>query len=144
VYFGAAWDTAAKELEHVTFVDPRVRSRLSRDFITVMVDATDDESPYTREMQQRFKVVGDPTMIVLGSDAETEVVRFNEFIPPDVLTRALDDAMREDAVRSARFTAAARQRAEEARWEQLRRHFERANAGPTVTIPLAPAPGDQR
>lgn len=138
VYFGASWDTAAKELEYRTFTDPLVRRALGRDFVSISVDATDDENPYTRHMQERFRVIGDPTVIILGADADTEIARFNEFVAPAALLRMLDSATREDAVRSAKFTNAARARLEEARREEERRAFDLAHPPPTAEIPRLP------
>jgi thiol:disulfide interchange protein len=142
VYFGASWDTAAKELEHVTFVDPEVRALLGRDFVSMRVDASDDENPDTRRLQERFKVVGDPTIIVLGPDGTSEIVRFNEFIKPRVLARALRAATKEDAVREARFEAAIRERAREALWAEESRKAALAPQGPAVTITLSPDPAE--
>jgi hypothetical protein len=121
LYFGAAWDTAAKELEQQTWSDPEIRLLLGRQFVAIAIDTTDDEAPFTREMQQRFKVVGDPTVIILGSDGRSEILRFNEYVPPRVMGPVLRAALRPDAVHEARFEAAVRQRAEDARWEELRR-----------------------
>ena len=103
VYFGASWDTAAKELEQQTWSDPEIRLLLGRDFVAIAVDTTDDEAPFTKEMAGRFKVVGDPTVVILGSDGRSEILRFNEFVPPSVMGRALRAALRPDAVHEARF-----------------------------------------
>jgi thiol:disulfide interchange protein len=119
VFFGASWDTAAKELETRTFVDPEVRALLTRSFVSVRVDMTDDEDPRTRAMQNRFKVVGDPTVVVLASDAMTELVRFNEYVPPPRMARALASASKED-LREAQYELAIQRREQEARWEEYR------------------------
>ena len=91
VYFGAAWDMAAKQMEQKTFADPEVRFLMGQHFVVVHVDATDDESPELRELQSRFKVLGDPTTVIMSADGKAELVRFNEFVPPrrfaNVLTR---------------------------------------------------------
>jgi thiol:disulfide interchange protein len=126
VYFGASWDTAAKELEVVTFVDPQVSVVLWRDFVTLHVDSTDDEDPNTRKLQERFKVIGDPTMIVMAADGRSEILRYNEFVPPETFVRALQKATRPDAIREARFEATVRKRAAEAYWEEERRKADLA------------------
>lgn len=115
VYVGADWDTAAKELEHVTFADVRVRREL-RSFVNLHVDMTDDELPSTVSAKERFKIIGDPTLIVLAPDGETELVRFHQFVPPRELLAALHAALASDAIREARFEAAARKRLEARRW----------------------------
>lgn len=94
LYFGASWDVAAKELEHQTWSDPEIRLLLGRNFVAIAVDATDDENPFTRAMQERFKVIGDPTVIILGSDGRSEIARFYEFVSPDVMGRVLRGATR--------------------------------------------------
>ena len=140
VYFGAVWDTAAKELEHVTFTDPEVRWLLRRDFVSVHVDSSDDESPLTMELQRRFKVIGDPTLVIMGADGVSEIARFNEFIPPRVLVHALRSATRPDAVQEAHFAAAARRRLAEAEADEQVRLWNLRPGNPVEFIPLPPAP----
>jgi thiol:disulfide interchange protein len=138
VYFGASWDTAAKELEHETFTDPEVRLLLARDFVSVHVDSSDDEDPYTQRLQKEFKVVGDPTIVIVAADGTTELRRINEFVTPAVFAYALRLATLPDAVRESRFEAEARARADEARWEEERR---KADLAPTsVTVISIPDP----
>jgi uncharacterized protein YyaL (SSP411 family) len=100
VFFGASWDNAAKELEVQTFVDPEVRALLARSFVSVRVDTTDDEDRRTRAMQQRFKVVADPTIVLLGPDGTTELARFYEYVPPRRMARALQSAINDDPRRA--------------------------------------------
>ncbi len=139
LYFGAAWDTAAKELEQQTWSDPEIRSLLGRQFVAIAIDTTDDEAPFTRSMQERFKVVGDPTVILLGSDGSSEILRFNEYVPPRVMGPLLRAALRPDAAHEARFEAAIRQRAEEARWEELRPQSNLAPPPPVIVFPIPEA-----
>ena len=115
VYVGADWDAAAKELEHVTFADARVRNELRR-FVNLHVDMTDDELPSTVSATRRFKIIGEPALLVLAPDGETELVRIHEFVPPARLLAALHAALAPDAIREARFEAAARKRLEARRW----------------------------
>jgi thiol:disulfide interchange protein len=115
IYFGATWDTAAKELEYVTFADPEVRFLLRRDFVAVHVDTTDDEDPVEQRTVRRFDVIGDPTILILGPQASTELVRVTEFVQPARFASMLRRAVLPDAVREARFESAARARADEAR-----------------------------
>jgi thiol:disulfide interchange protein len=115
VYVGADWDTAAKELEYVTFADARVRKELRR-FVNLHVDMTDDELPSTTRATQRFKIIGEPALLVLAPDGETELVRIHQFVPPAELLAVLHAALAPDAIREARFEVAARKRLEARRW----------------------------
>jgi thiol:disulfide interchange protein DsbD len=87
VDFGASWCTACKELEHNTFPSPLVRTEAQR-FVAIRVDATDDEAPDTKRLQEKYKVVGLPTVIMLDA-AGNEVARFNEFVGPDKFVAAM-------------------------------------------------------
>ncbi len=141
VYFGADWDSAAKELEHVTFVDSEVSWLLRRDFVSVRVDTTDDEAPQTREPQRRFKVVGDPTLVLLASDGVSELARFYEFVDPPRFARALRAATRPGAAEEAHFATLARKQIARARDDEERRRFSlQPMSVPTVTITFPPLP----
>jgi thiol:disulfide interchange protein DsbD len=59
--FSAEWCVACKELEHDTFVDPRVRG-LSDQFVLLKVDATND-SPALDVLKDKFRVMGLPTIL---------------------------------------------------------------------------------
>ena len=85
--FGAEWCKACKELEHETFPDPNVRSEAQR-FVTLRVDATDDENPEVIKLKDKYKVVGLPTVIMLDKSGK-EVVRFNEFVKPEPFYTAM-------------------------------------------------------
>lgn len=87
VDFGANWCTACKELEHNTFPNPGVRTEAQR-FIAIHVDATDDDAPDTKRLQEKYKVVGLPTVIMLDA-AGNEIARFNEFVGPDKFIAAM-------------------------------------------------------
>jgi thiol:disulfide interchange protein DsbD len=87
VDFGASWCAACKELDRDTWPDPSVRAEAQR-FVALKVDATDDEAAETKRLQEKYKVRGLPTVVVLDSSG-TERLRFNEFVPPDKLTSAI-------------------------------------------------------
>jgi thiol:disulfide interchange protein len=107
VYFGAAWDTAAKELEHDTFVDGDVYRTLRDDFVTVHIDTTDDDDDRdVRAAMDRLRVVGDPTIVILAPDFVTEIARYNEYVPPATLMRTLRAAKERMAARRARQRSA--------------------------------------
>jgi thiol:disulfide interchange protein DsbD len=85
--FGAEWCAACKKLEHQTFPDPNVRSEAQR-FVTLRVDATDDEDVNVTKLKDKYKVVGLPTVIMLDKTGK-EVVRFNDFVKPDAFYTAM-------------------------------------------------------
>ncbi|MBX3208566.1 MAG: thioredoxin family protein [Labilithrix sp.] len=85
--FGAEWCAACKKLEHQTFPDPNVRSEAQR-FVTLRVDATDDEDEAIVKLKDKYKVVGLPTVIMLDKTGK-EVVRFNDFVKPDQFYAAM-------------------------------------------------------
>lgn len=85
--FGASWCNACMELEHKTFPDENVRAEASR-FVSIHVDATDDENPETKRLSEKYKIVGLPTVIMLDK-AGNEIVRFNEFVPPEKFVAAM-------------------------------------------------------
>jgi thiol:disulfide interchange protein DsbD len=81
VDFTAEWCGACNELSRITFADPKVMSEASR-FVAVKVDATHDDDPSIDVLKDRYRVVGLPTVIILGSDGR-ERTRFTDFVPPD-------------------------------------------------------------
>jgi thiol:disulfide interchange protein DsbD len=85
--FGAEWCHACKDLEKKTFPDARVRKEASR-FVSIHIDATDDEDKQIQELQKKYKVAGLPTVVLLDSDGH-EKARFSEFVEPDKFVTAL-------------------------------------------------------
>ncbi len=81
VDFTATWCGACNELSRITFADPAVMAEASR-FVAVKVDATNEDDPLLDQIKDRYRVVGLPTVVVLGSDGQ-ERTRFIEFVPPD-------------------------------------------------------------
>jgi thiol:disulfide interchange protein DsbD len=79
--FTADWCGACKELARHTFAHPDVMREASR-FVAVKIDATSDEDAAVDAVKTKYRVVGLPTVIVLGSDGR-ERARFTEFIPPE-------------------------------------------------------------
>jgi thiol:disulfide interchange protein len=120
VMFGADWDCAAKELQHETFSDPLIRLWLAAGFVSAYVDMTDEDLPSLKASLERFKVVGDPALIVIARDGTTELTRLNEFVPPAELLPSLRAALSRDpqaasaAVNEAR---AERQQVQWAKWK---------------------------
>lgn len=85
--FGAEWCKGCKELEHETFPSPAVRTEAQR-FVSIHIDATDDEAPDTKRLSEKYKVVGLPTVIMLDTSGR-EIARFNEFVGPDKFLDAM-------------------------------------------------------
>jgi thioredoxin:protein disulfide reductase len=83
--FGAQWCKGCRELESDTFPDARIRTESQR-FVAIRVDATDMDA--TKPVQDKYEVVGLPTLILLDGSGK-EIARFNEFVPPSVLLEAM-------------------------------------------------------
>lgn len=90
VFVGAEWDTSSKAFEHDTFRDPRVRTYVSRHFVTARSDMTDDELPRTLAERDHLLVVGTPAIIVRTPDGNAEVGLATSFLKPDELVAFLD------------------------------------------------------
>jgi thiol:disulfide interchange protein len=52
------------------------------------LDATNDDDPKVIDVQKRYKVVGLPTVILIGANGE-EAKRFTDFVPPSEFLPAL-------------------------------------------------------
>jgi thiol:disulfide interchange protein DsbD len=85
--FGASWCAACKEIDERTFPDPRVRAEAAR-FVTLHVDASDEDAPDVDALRRKYKIVGLP-VVILFDRAGKEVSRFTEFVPPERLVPAL-------------------------------------------------------
>lgn len=80
--FYADWCAACKELDEYTYSDAAVRAESQR-FTLVKVDATDDTEDL-REIQQRFGVVGLPTVAFVSSQGHVcAEPRVTGFVEPD-------------------------------------------------------------
>ncbi|HZL86287.1 MAG TPA: cytochrome c biogenesis protein CcdA, partial [Candidatus Krumholzibacteria bacterium] len=66
VDFTADWCVACKELEHLTFSDPRV-IELAKRFVTVRVDAT-KQTPEIQELMRKYGIVGLPWVAFVAPD----------------------------------------------------------------------------
>jgi thiol:disulfide interchange protein DsbD len=66
VDFTADWCVACKELEHLTFSDPRV-IELAKRFVTVRVDAT-KQTPEIQELMRKYGIVGLPWVAFVSPD----------------------------------------------------------------------------
>lgn len=89
--FLADWSIADKMMVE-SFKAPEVRA-LAKDFVHVKIDCTDDELEATRKAQNRFNVIGVPTVIVMTPDLDRELLHLNEYAPPDKLAAHLRSAL---------------------------------------------------
>jgi thiol:disulfide interchange protein len=88
---GADWDKSSTELEQVTLIHRDVRAMLDEDFVAVKIDVT-EESDETYRQLSRFKVVGEPEILVLARDYSTVVARENRFLDPPAMLAFLREA----------------------------------------------------
>jgi thioredoxin:protein disulfide reductase len=87
--FGAEWCIACKELEHQTFPDGRVQSRM-KEFVSLRADMTQD-TPETEALYKKWGIRGLPTIVFLGSDGEEiRALRLSAFEKPDKFVLRLD------------------------------------------------------
>ena len=68
VDYYATWCTDCNLMEKKTFSDPEVRQVLSKDFVLIQPDVTDQYDDRTQPMKDRFKVFGPPAMIFIDSN----------------------------------------------------------------------------
>ena len=88
LFFRASWGHG-RHLDNGAFADPEVRELLARKFVSVRIDISDDDEPETVAVTRRFKIVGEPTILILGSDGTNELARITMVIAPDALAAKL-------------------------------------------------------
>jgi len=86
--FYADWCIPCKELDKLSFSDPRVVD-ISRDFLMLKSDLTRENSPEVKELISEFGIRGVPTIVFIGADGEErEGLRIVQFEDADeVLAR---------------------------------------------------------
>jgi thiol:disulfide interchange protein DsbD len=87
VDFTASWCTACKELDRLTFAEPRVRAEAGR-FVAVKVDASVDDDPRVVAETRALAVKGLPTVVLFDSMGR-ERRRFTDFVNADQFLSAL-------------------------------------------------------
>ena len=90
--FYADWCAACRELDTETFTDDAVAA-LTRQFIMVRVDCT-APSPALRDIMDRFRVTGLPTIVFLGKEGEElRSLRVVGFVEPDDMRARMEKAL---------------------------------------------------
>lgn len=87
VHFWAAWCLACIELERQTFADADVRAAAAR-YVSVRIDATDDEAIEVIRLKRKYVVIGLPTVVLVDASGR-EMQRFTEFVTPERMAAAL-------------------------------------------------------
>ena len=67
--FYADWCIPCKELDALTFSDPKV-IELSKEFETYKADLTESLSPEVESLREKYKIVGVPTVLIIDSNGK--------------------------------------------------------------------------
>ena len=87
--FYADWCIPCKELDAITFADPRVIEK-AKDFMTYKVDMTQTLSDETEQLRNKFSIVGMPTILIIDSKGN-EVERLTGFITADDFLKIINE-----------------------------------------------------
>ena len=80
--FAAEWCSACKELEEITFSDPRVKEKLA-DYVLIRADVTDNTDK-EKALSKKYGVFGPPALIFFDKDLNViKPKTIIGFIPPD-------------------------------------------------------------
>ncbi len=88
VDFYADWCIPCKELDAITFADPKV-IELSKEFGTFKADMTKSLSPEVSALREKYKIVGVPTVLILDSNGK-EKNRITGFLSADEFYQILN------------------------------------------------------
>lgn len=86
--FYADWCIPCKELDRFTFTDDRVIDATSS-YKAFKADLTKSNSSEVEALRKEFKIVGVPTVLLIGSDGN-EVERITGFLPPEEFLKKLE------------------------------------------------------
>ncbi len=88
VDFYADWCIPCKELDALTFSDPRVLEKMEK-FTSYKVDMTKTLSDETEALRTEFKIIGMPTVLIINAKGE-EVERLTGFVNADEFLKILN------------------------------------------------------
>lgn len=86
--FYADWCIPCKELDAITFADPKV-IELSKEFGTFKADMTKSLSPEVSALREKYKIVGVPTVLILDNNGK-EINRITGFLSADEFYQMLN------------------------------------------------------
>lgn len=86
--FYADWCIPCKELDAITFADPKV-IELSKEFGTFKADMTKSLSPEVSALREKYKIVGVPTVLILDNNGR-EINRITGFLSADEFYQMLN------------------------------------------------------
>ncbi len=91
--FTAEWCAACQELEHITYQDPRVIER-AESFVPVMLDCTDGKDETVKALQDKYEVLGLPTVVFVLPDGTTmDDLKVTGFVDADDFLGRMDEAL---------------------------------------------------
>ncbi len=87
--FYADWCIPCKELDALTFSDPKV-IELSKEFETYKADMTESLSPEVESLREEYKIVGVPTVLIINSSGE-EKERITGFVDAEEFYKIISE-----------------------------------------------------
>lgn len=88
--FYATWCAPCRELDEITFHDPKVVKQ-SKEFIMIKIDLTTGDNPVFQKLVKDYGVKGVPTVVFLGANGmERRDLRIVEFIKPAEFLQYID------------------------------------------------------
>ncbi len=87
--FYADWCIPCKELDAITFSDPRVIEK-TKSFKTYKVDMTHTMDENTEKIRKRFNIKGMPTIIIMDSNGK-EIKRLTGFVEPEEFIKIIEN-----------------------------------------------------
>lgn len=91
--FYATWCAPCRELDEITFHDPKV-VEASKKFLMVKIDLTKGDNPQFKKLVQDYDVKGVPTVVFLdGSGRERLDLRLIDFMKPDEFLNHMKKAL---------------------------------------------------
>ncbi|MBT8383181.1 MAG: thioredoxin fold domain-containing protein [Ignavibacteria bacterium] len=87
--FYADWCIPCKELDALTFSDPKV-IELSKEFETYKADMTESLSPEVESLREQYKIVGVPTVLIIDSNGK-EKERITGFVDADEFYKIISE-----------------------------------------------------